>query len=453
MENKDEMSPVNNSGLYETEPVSKGGPFRIILILLATVLLSGTAALATRAWDPHWNPFGQSPEEVLGSALARTMEENMMRSETKLKVNLRTDEGSMGFEILLNSESDTSDPENPRFKSELELAFFGQGLRMFFAGEAIGLDDVLYFKADTIPLPITVNMMAIGMDPDQWRGRWISVDPRDTGMSFTPDRGLERKVAELIEEYPILRSGERLPDATINDRKAYHYLFTFDEDNMREFLLGLIEYQAGGIGINDDDEIRMIAELIADLPVEVYIDKKDLLIRKVSASNIFEISNFWFEGEAEVGLEIGLSRFGEPVEISEPENPTSFLDLFGFLFEGMGINASRQTAMDARIMSALGQTRAVAELIYSRDKWQYDNICSSPTSLEISDTRNGLDFLQREIIDSGGMVACYAAGKDYCVSSALNESGQFWCVNSAGRSGKSTTACTSVNTGCAGLGF
>ncbi len=445
MENKDEMPSVNNSGLYEPEPISKGGPSRLILILFAMVLLSGTAALATRIWDPHWNPFDRSPEEVLGSALARTMEERTMRSEIDLKIDLRTDEGSMGFDVSLISESDTSESEDPRFKSEFELAFFGQGLRMFFAGEAVGLEDVLYLKADTIPLPITANMMMIGMNPDQWRGRWISIDPRDTGVSFTPDRGLERKMAELLEEYPVLSSGERLSDTVTDGNRVYRYLFTFDGENLRKFLVGLIEYQAGGIGMYDDEDVRMIAGLIADLPVEVHIDKKDLLIRKVSASNIFEISNFWFEGEAAVSLEMGLSRFGEPVEISAPDDPTSFLEIFGSLIGGAGIPTATERAMDARIISALGQARAVGAIIQATEG-HYDNLCLQ-TGLNVSDTMNGLDALQREIEESGGMIACYAAGNDYCISSRLNEPGEFWCVDSAGFYGKGGP-CRDAVAGC-----
>ncbi len=110
----------------------------------------------------------------------------------------------------------------------------------------------------------------------------------------------------------------------------------------------------------------------------------------------------------------------------------------------VNLRGARERAMDARIISALGQTRAVAEIVYSRDG-EYNAICSSATSLNTGDTTNGLDALQAEITGNGGTVACYGTGNDYCVSSVLNEGS--WCVSSAGVSGRSGP-CTSATAGC-----
>ncbi len=120
----------------------------------------------------------------------------------------------------------------------------------------------------------------------------------------------------------------------------------------------------------------------------------------------------------------------------------------------VNLRGARERAMDARVISALGQARAVAEIVYSRDG-NYANLCGSATSLRTADTTNGLDALQAEITANNGpgATACYASGNDYCVSSGLNETGQFWCVNSGGKSGRATAACATATTGCTGLGF
>ncbi len=121
----------------------------------------------------------------------------------------------------------------------------------------------------------------------------------------------------------------------------------------------------------------------------------------------------------------------------------------------VNLRGARERAMDARVISALGQTRAVAEIVYSRDG-NYANLCEGATSLRTADTTNGLDALQAEITANNGdtgVTACFATGNTYCVSSALNETGQFWCVNSGGKSGRATEACATATTGCTGLGF
>ncbi len=112
----------------------------------------------------------------------------------------------------------------------------------------------------------------------------------------------------------------------------------------------------------------------------------------------------------------------------------------------VNLRGARERAMDARIISALGQTRAVAEIVYSRDG-NYANLCVSATSLRIADTTNGLDALQAEMTGNGGTVACYASGNDYCVSSQLNEATEYWCISSAGVSGRDGP-CTSATAGC-----
>ena len=118
----------------------------------------------------------------------------------------------------------------------------------------------------------------------------------------------------------------------------------------------------------------------------------------------------------------------------------------------VNLRGARERAMDSRIVSALGQTRAVAEIVHARDG-NYANLCASSSSLRVVDTVNGLHSLQAEMTTNNGVVACFAVGSDYCVSSRLNDTTQFWCVNSAGRSGRATSACATVNTGCAGVGF
>ena len=116
----------------------------------------------------------------------------------------------------------------------------------------------------------------------------------------------------------------------------------------------------------------------------------------------------------------------------------------------VNLRGARERAFDARIISALGQTRAIAEIVYSRDM-QYNNLCSSNTSLGTTD---GLAELQTEIEGihppgATGVVACYAINNDYCVTAALTSpDAGFWCVDSNGRSGRVNNPCNSATATC-----
>ena len=113
----------------------------------------------------------------------------------------------------------------------------------------------------------------------------------------------------------------------------------------------------------------------------------------------------------------------------------------------VNLRGARERAFDARIISALGQTRAIAEIVYSRDM-QYNNLCSSNTSLGTTD---GLAELQTEIVGIAGTaaVACFAVNNDYCVTAALTSpDAGFWCVDSNGRSGRVNNPCNSATAAC-----
>ena len=455
MENQKEVEVVTegnlkNNGFYNTKLSSKWKAPKIIFALLTVVLLSATAALAARAWDPTWNPFRPSPEEILNRAMIEMMETKTMHSELDLKATLRTLDGAVSTKIKLISESNGSDELTPKFRSDFDITMISDGVRMFFTGEIIGLGDLLYVKADTIPLPIMTSVMMMGIDLEQWRESWIAIDPKDTGISFTPDPEkrdeFKKKIVELFEQHPLFISERQFSDKVIDGEKVYHYLFKLNRDNTQIFLTEMIRFQENlnQIDFNGEEmnEMMELIDMVATAPIEIYIDKEDFLIRKIVVKEVFEINNDEIgSGELDIDLEVMFSRFGEPVDIIAPENSSSIREIFYSPIMNE-LSRTREMAMDSKIKSALGQARAIAEIVYSMDG-RYDNLCASATSLGVID---GLD-LQSEIIDNGGTVTCYAFGDDYCLSSSLNLDG-FWCIDSEGESRATDSSCVGASDRC-----
>jgi len=96
----------------------------------------------------------------------------------------------------------------------------------------------------------------------------------------------------------------------------------------------------------------------------------------------------------------------------------------------VNLRGARERAMDARVISSLGQMRAIAEIIHSRTA-SYATLCTAVT--------DGLPDLRTDIEANNGVAvnppACFADAANYCVSSLLNETPTaHWCINSAGRS-------------------
>ena len=103
----------------------------------------------------------------------------------------------------------------------------------------------------------------------------------------------------------------------------------------------------------------------------------------------------------------------------------------------VNLRGARERAMDTRVISSLGQVRAVAEIIQSRTGG-YVGLCGTTTTLG---TIEGLPALATDIeannnpVTVGVGIACHVDAANYCVSSLLNETPTaHWCINSAGRS-------------------
>ena len=117
----------------------------------------------------------------------------------------------------------------------------------------------------------------------------------------------------------------------------------------------------------------------------------------------------------------------------------------------VNLRGARERAMDSRVITSLSQVRAVAEIIQSRTGG-YVGLCGSGTTLG---SIEGLPVLATDIEANNGAgigIICHATATDYCVSSLLNETAPaaHWCINSAGRSVRTTatTPCVSATSTC-----
>ncbi len=116
----------------------------------------------------------------------------------------------------------------------------------------------------------------------------------------------------------------------------------------------------------------------------------------------------------------------------------------------VNLRGVRERAMDARVASAIGQVRSVAEVIHMRaGALGYSALCvATGTASTLAATPTELATLQTEIRANDnvtGNEVCWSSVTDYCVSTLLVEGGtNHWCVTSAGRSGRTNSNCTST---------
>jgi prepilin-type N-terminal cleavage/methylation domain-containing protein len=111
----------------------------------------------------------------------------------------------------------------------------------------------------------------------------------------------------------------------------------------------------------------------------------------------------------------------------------------------VNLGGARESAQDTRIISAMGQIRSVAEMLYLENDYNYDDVCvlTSPALTGTLSTSGDLGTLGTEITAAGGTsIACHADAttdgnaQAYCVEVLLNDDTSTWCVSSDGTSSR-----------------
>ncbi|MDD4062377.1 MAG: type II secretion system protein, partial [Candidatus Pacebacteria bacterium] len=103
--------------------------------------------------------------------------------------------------------------------------------------------------------------------------------------------------------------------------------------------------------------------------------------------------------------------------------------VIGILASAVVVNFSgaQERARDSRIISAMGQVRPVAEIIFNRYNYSYANVCNAGTL----NTIEGLQALRDDINSqkkSTAAISCLTNNTKYCVSIELSTAGDFYCV-------------------------
>lgn len=103
------------------------------------------------------------------------------------------------------------------------------------------------------------------------------------------------------------------------------------------------------------------------------------------------------------------------------------------------LNTARSKGSDAAIKSSINNTRAQAELYYDNNSNTYDpGAAGSGGGWVCSDTT--ITNAGTAVNNAGGTFACSANATAYRISSPLvAASGQFYCVDSTGKSGVSSS--------------
>jgi len=308
---------------------------------LAVILVGAVVVLAAGIWNPVWNPFQASPDKVLAEAFENMIAIDTIHSKIIYNMDVQAKE-SFSTSLVIEGDSDAT---------EINTNVFVEGMEMFFDGEMRSIDEVLYFKMGTMPLPFSIGLSQLAIDVSDSTNKWFKFDSKELGMSLIKTLSneekaqMEQEIIQLLSDHRIVLVAEKLADEKIEGQNAYHYLLALDKENIKQFLKEFLEMVNKYYEFDDlmnmpeadkqemSDGIDEFFEATGGIDFEIWIGKKDKLIYRVAGEKSFDLSEIEIEEmEAEEGMMsldfvLSFSKFNEPVEILAPDDSQSIIEM------------------------------------------------------------------------------------------------------------------------------
>lgn len=378
----EEIKPTTPSPFY-FEPTPSTRKKLVILKVIACVIIpvviGAGIALATRVWDPLWNPFRPSPEEVIGEMAVETGRLKTVHSRTKIEITGKEDAKEV-FKLSMDfaGDSDNTDPENPKSTGEFYSVLAFEGTQFSLAGENKIIGEDSYIKLTTIPafpfLEPFFNML--GLDLNQLKDQWIKLDLEEfmkelmeiSGVPVTSEmeqelEEAEQRQQEMIQKFQALIKDKKLyivkreyPDKEVRSEKTYHYLVALNEKEIKKIIPELykilIDTMKFGPSPTEEQWQEFQEELsreldkffakVGEISAQVWIGKKDYLLYKIKGEKEIDLSKFQEQergvvplppqskptGMITIGLEINFSNFNQPLIIEAPGEYKTLEEIF-----------------------------------------------------------------------------------------------------------------------------
>ena len=360
--------PISPAPPVSPAPARK--KFLILKIGILTVILvvvGLTVVLATRVFDPLWNPFREEPEKVIEEMSGKMKEVKSANFEINTEIdmtdNTTNTAGRMSFNI--KGDSDTGDPQNIKSSVSLNFSFttgkLGESLLLDSEIKTIGKES--YFKLNNLVLPSFFEFLPgiEDLNIGEFKGKWIKLDEdslKKLGMQETQGLNPEEQ-QKLIEEFQKLFSEAKiyyvkkeLPDEKINGKKMYHYLLVLDNEETAKLIGKMFETaiqqelgknQTGFQGLGTDFMVGAIKnalneffDKVGEITFEFWIGKKDKLLYDAKINKEIDVSKFDIgtKGKVLIKAEVKYSKFNQPIAVEAPKEFKSLEEiLIPFLME------------------------------------------------------------------------------------------------------------------------
>ncbi len=317
---------------------------------IIVLLLGCTIVLATKAWDPSWNPFQPNPMKILNSSVSRFSDMQYLHTDVDMNIDAIDKGEKIGLEYKMSMDVDNNS-EQSKSLVDMSIGILSNGIKMVFSADAIGIGDIAYMRLKGVPYLIQMQLETFGVDIKKYANKWYRVAPSEWGITLdTSINGeLMEKLENLSNKYSIIKFVKRLDSEVINDEATFHYLFRVNSDEAMKYILDLFTLVRSQVGEEvaiagepavDEiyAEMETLFNVVEPIEFEVWIGKSTHVLYKFRYQKMFDAGVLRSKGidipdgedgdTINVGLEVRLSDLNVVNYIEAPEESESLLDLF-----------------------------------------------------------------------------------------------------------------------------
>jgi hypothetical protein len=408
-------SPYSQPAFGDIAPSKKKNKIVIIIVAVLIILIVGAVvALATKIWDPLWNPFRPEAEKVVDNALLKMKKIKTVHSDEKMIIEVTEGENEpVTVSMDFSGVSDVTDEKNPKASTNFTFGIGAEGMQFSLSGEVVAIGDVSYFKITTIPSfpEIDDALKQMGINLSDFKDQWIKIDPEsinnflkemlssELGDNLPPgesiddmlnkssesQKELQEKIKKMVEGKRFYLVKKEWPDEKIQDKMAYRYTLALNKSELKSMVPDFVIIYfdiiksilpEGTIQASDEYQFKkqMTEELnkvfdeffkkVGDIDGDVWIGKKDSLLYRAKIEKSIDLNKIdqYTEGKMNFDLDFNFSDFDEPVKIEAPANFKTLEQFLGPIIDQIVKRQAYQT-----ITNDMLTISSFADYFYSDD--------------------------------------------------------------------------------------
>lgn len=320
-----------------------------IIILIIALIVVGTVGglLATKTWNPEWNPFEEkadkATQEMLSKAIDAVFEADTSQFEGAVELSGVMDQEPGQANITFSGGMDTSVKEESKGNLTVDINVNFPDAAFSGKMELIAFPEEYYLKiASLSQLPIP------GLDPSMLSGllnEWIQINKQgleEMGIVPVVEQSKYKEfladLVDLMNEHYVFALEKEMGKDTVKGQSTSHYLISIDKEGLKEIIpeyfnllgeYGFTEQYGPGFEEEIEQGLEEIPQAIDDfwekidgIEFEVWIYEADNCLARVKFEKDFTAEQFSdvskVQGNVALAADIQFFNFNQALEIQAP---------------------------------------------------------------------------------------------------------------------------------------